>query len=94
MSEPLINEGKNTAEDLAKIFTAMAEKLRLNGDTQFGGAFVIVPPVNGGDPIQTLILDAAQDPAQFWSIVKTKADIMLGSLDERTRQQQGGFPRR
>lgn len=93
MSEPLINDDKNSVAEQAKLFTAMAEKMQLNGENQFGGAFVVVPPVNGGAPIQTLILDAAQDPAQFWGILKVKCDIMLATIDDRARAQSGGFRR-
>lgn len=88
MSEPLIHDPNRPARELATRFRAMADKIELNDDSAFGGAFVIIPPANGGDPVETLILDGRQDPSQFWSILKTKCDIMLASLDEQARQQQ------
>jgi len=64
----------------------MAERLNHNPDSPFGGCFVVVPPNEGGDPIETLILDSKQDAAQFWMLLKTKCDIALGELDQKQRQ--------
>ena len=72
--------------DLLKRFQRMAERMSVNGNEAFGGAFVVVPPENGGDPIETLILDSKQDAAQFWMLLKTKCDIALGELDAKQRQ--------
>lgn len=77
-----------TIADLSIFFQAMVDQMKLNGNGPFGGAFVVVPPRNGGDPVQTLILDAAQQPAQFWSILKTRCDIELQRIDELARNQQ------
>ena len=66
-------------------FRSMADAIERNEGASFGGAFVIIPPQDGGDPIETLILDNKQDPAQFWSMLKTKADIMLAELDQAQR---------
>ena len=67
-------------------FRAMADRLDHNVDSAFGGCFVVVPPTDGGDPIETLILDSKQDAAQFWMLLKTKCDIALGELDAKQRQ--------
>jgi hypothetical protein len=88
MSEPLIQEDPNSPGALAQRFRDMADRMVLNGDKAFGGSFVIVPPKDGGAPIETLILDAKQDPAQFWAIVETKAKMALAGLDELSRNQQ------
>ena len=85
--QPLIENQQANIETLAQQFLDMAARLKLNGDKNFGGAFVVVPP-SGGDPIQTLILDGKQDPAQFWAILKTKAEMALAGLDEQQRNQQ------
>ena len=94
MSQPLIDENKRDAKTIANLFRAMADTIELNGDGAFGGAFVVIPPTNGGDPVHTLILDASQDPAQFWGILKTKSDIALASVEQLARNQQAGFGRR
>jgi len=91
MNQPLI-ENPQDINALAKKFTEMAEAMSLNGNRNFGGAFVVVPP-QGGEPINTLILDSNQDPAQFWAILKTKAEMALAGLDEQQRNQTG-FGRR
>lgn len=65
-------------------FDAMAKRIVHNAGQSFGGAFVIVPP--NGDPIETLILDAKQDPAQFWSLIKTRCDLAISEIDEHQRQ--------
>ena len=72
--------------DAANRFKAMQELLEKN-DGQFGGAFVVVPPKDGGEPLETLILDNRQDPAQFWMLLKTKCDLELAALDVKQRQQ-------
>lgn len=74
-------------------FRAMADALEKNADGSFGGAFVIIPPEGGGDPIETLILDSKQDLAQFWNAVITKCQIMLASA-EQTSRQNATFGRR
>lgn len=73
-------------------FKAMAGLLEKN-DSSFGGAFVIIPPEGGGEPIETLILDSKQDLAQFWNAVITKCQIMLADVEQKQRAGQG-FGRR
>lgn len=74
-------------------FRAMADAIERNEGDIFGGAFVVVPPPEAGDPLETLILDSKQDPAQFWMLLKTKCDIALGQLDQKQRAGQA-FGRR
>ena len=38
----------------------MAAMIELNADVVFGGAVVIIPPENGGEPIELLILDSGR----------------------------------
>ncbi len=89
MNQPLIIDNKPDAKAIAGIFRAMADTIELNGAGAFGGAFVVVPPANGGEPVHTLILDGSQDPAQFWGILKTKSDIALASVEQVVRNQRG-----
>ena len=86
----LVDIPKNEA---AERFTAMAAAIEHNAGATFGGAVVIIPPPNGGEPIELLILDLKADPAQFWSTIKTRIEIKLAELDERQRSQQA-FGRR
>ena len=80
--------------DTPSRFRSMADAIEKNAEGSFGGAFVVVPPTSeAGEPIETLILDAKQDPAQFWMLLKTKCDIALGELDQKQRTQ-ASFGRR
>lgn len=69
---------------------AMADKLERNDDGSFGGAVLILPPPNAGDPIETIILDANQDAGQFYVILQSKLTKAITDLDGRNR---GGFGR-
>jgi hypothetical protein len=75
-------------DDPARAFAAMVEHVRRNDVARFGGAFVVVPPKGAGDVLEVLILDPHQEPAQFWSILKTKAEMALAALDEEQRRQR------
>jgi len=74
---------------VADRFREMADRLERNGAAVFGGAFVAAPPATGGEPIEMLILDARQEPAQFWGILKAKVEMMLAQLDEVAQRQRG-----
>ena len=80
----LVETSKNEAADR---FTAMAAAIEHNASATFGGAVVIIPPINGGEPIELLILDLKADPAQFWSTIRTRIDIKLSELDQVQRKQ-------
>ena len=81
-------------DDIAARFTNMANVITHNDDTGFGGAFVIVPPKDGGDALETLILDTKQDAAQFWILLQSKCQAQIAALDSANRQQQAGYGRR
>lgn len=73
-------------------FTRMADLIQRNGfNSDFGGAFVVVPPGEGSEPLSTYVLDPKQDPAQFWALLQTKAQLALDEIDQKRRQQQGVF---
>lgn len=73
------------------LFRKMAERIELNKDEAFGGAFVVVPPGDESEPFSSLILDAESDPSSFWGILKAKCDIALSKLDMAERQKKSGF---
>jgi len=75
-------------------FTQMATRIDHNTDSNFGGAAVIVPPAQGGEKIELLMLDAKGDPAQFWGTILTRAQLELKAIDDKRAIQQGfGMPR-
>ena len=71
-------------------FRAMADAIERNANASFGGAFVVVPPAEGGDVLETLILDSKTDPAQFWQMLLTKCQMMIATLDAQQRQSAFG----
>ena len=87
---------ENPEYDPAQKFRDMAERIEANKAEEFGGAILIIPPESpdgrGGDPIELLIIDPAQDLANFWSTAKSRAAI---AADEFIAQQSvpplGGY---
>ena len=83
------------SKEISERFRAMAAAIELNGTSNFGGAFVVIPPFEGGDVLETLVLDSRQDPSMLWMMLKTKCDYELAKLDQAQRTTQGfGGPRR
>lgn len=82
------------AKEIAAAFRKMADDIERNIEAPFGGAFVVVPPEDGGDMLSTLILDNRQDATQFWIFLKTKSEFEVSVVDEKKRQVQAfGRPR-
>ena len=68
-------------------FRAMAEAIDLNIGKPFGGAVVIIPP--GDDvPIEMLILDSREDGLQFYTSIKTMADVAYRNLLEKEQSKK------
>lgn len=82
-----------TEVDRSKPFRQMADNIDHNKGAPFGGALVIVPPDNGGEPVSTLILDQTGDAAQFWAAVKFKAELAIQELSNQQRANQAFAPR-
>jgi hypothetical protein len=71
----------------AAAFLEMAEDVTRNAD-KFGGAYVIVPPRLGGDPVANLVVRKGDDPAtaiHFWAMLQTEVQTMLEKLREAER---------
>lgn len=75
------------------LFRKMADRIDHNFTAVFAGASVIVPPPDGGDTVEMLILDASQSAAQFWGALATKCQIEIAKLGEAQRNTQA-FGRR
>lgn len=88
MAEQLINGQTADLSVLANTLREMADRIEANGAAQFGGCFVVLPPM-GLDPMTTLILDNKQDPAQFYGVLQTKCKIALDSIDAQQRAAGG-----
>lgn len=70
-------------------FTEMADRIKLNANQEYGGAFVIVPPGDDVAPSVMLILDNSGDPAVFWGSVMTRCQIALQKLQDE--EPKGGM---
>lgn len=75
----------------AALFAAMADKIETNKDHGFGGAFVIVPPAEGGEALSTLIVDEKLDPAAFWGLLQAKCTLALKEIDDKQRLKNAGM---
>lgn len=68
-------------------FRAMAEAIDLNEGKPFGGAVVIIPP--GDDAaIEMLVLDSREDGLQFFTNIKTMADVAYNNLLQKEQQKR------
>lgn len=88
MNESLVPRQGYDAESLAATFDQMAVQIRLNKDGNFGGAFVLVPPVGFGQPIDGLLLNSSNTALMFWANLKQVVDDTIRQLAEQQRMQQ------
>ncbi len=76
----------------SEAFTEMAADIERNPD-KFGGAYVIVPPIMGGELVSGLIVrktDPGASPAStavnFWNVLQSEIKAVLEKLGEQERQ--------
>ena len=82
-----------TTKSVSDLFRKMAEDIDRNAGAGFGGAFVCVPPKDGGEAFQTLIVGEGTDPSDYWVLLKSKAEAQIRAVDQAARQGQA-FGRR
>jgi hypothetical protein len=73
--------------DRSDRFRKMAESIDLNEGKPFGGAVVIIPP-GDGPAIEILNIDSREDGLQFYSNIKTLADIEYNNLLKREQEKR------
>jgi hypothetical protein len=73
--------------DRSERFRKMAESIDLNEGKPFGGAVVIIPP-GDGPAIEILTMDSREDGLQFYSNIKTLADIEYNNLLKREQEKR------
>jgi hypothetical protein len=78
----LVEQIKNNA---AERFRAMAAMIELNAEVVFGGAVVIIPPVEGGSPIEILTLDNQADVIQFYATIQARITRNVTELEAKSR---------
>lgn len=86
----LVEKPKN---DAAERFRAMATDIEHNDSSKFGGAVVIIPPKDGGDPIEILFLDNQADIVQFYATVSARITRNVNEIEAKNRSNQA-FGRR
>lgn len=81
----------------ATLFRQMADRIERADEAEFGGAILIVPPLDqSGQPqaIEILLIDPKKDMANFWAMAQGKVQIAGAAFEERARmlERQGqGF---
>lgn len=78
-----------TAAEIAAQFRRMADLVERNDGAGFGGAFVVVPPENGGSPFDQLFVTVQQDAGDFWSLLSARCKAEMARVDQLQRQGQG-----
>lgn len=86
---PLVDPKEKSANDHADLFKAMAERILLNKDGAFGGAVVILPPDDGGEPVDFFLL-SEQSPIMFWASLKSIIEAQIANLNDAARRGQFG----
>lgn len=71
--------------ELAQPFIEMAERIKLNAEQSFGGAFVILPPGEEAKPIELLMLNETKNAALFLSTLQTMVGMALQDIEDRER---------
>lgn len=77
--------------DLSAPFTDMADRIDLNAEQGFGGAFVIMPPGADQKARVLLMLDNAENPAMFWAALQTTAQLALQELQQEEENSARGM---
>ncbi len=83
--QPLIERKEHGA---AVILRRLADTIEKMDADAFGGVAAIVPPQDGGDPIELLIVDPKKNAAQFYATIKTRLETQLDDLNTTMRSQQ------
>ena len=74
----------------SQILRDWADKIEKNAESDFAGAFVVLPP--GIDPITGLFIDPEKDINTFFAVVKSKLEAAIDALNEKQKRgQQNGF---
>lgn len=78
-----------TPAQAAALFRDMAERIERIEEAEFAGAFMVVPPNDGGDPIDGVFSSKAPKPATFWSAVGGEVEVAVAVL-RQGQQNPGG----
>lgn len=72
---------------LSDRFRAMADAIDHNEGKPFGGAVVAIPP-GDGPAIDILVFDSREDALQFYTTIKTMAEVAYNELLQKEQQKR------
>lgn len=76
------------AHAAAAKFKDLHDRIMESATKHFCGAFLVVPPT--GDA-KDLILYSGSDPAVFWGLLKTTAELALNDLAQEEARRMSGY---
>lgn len=74
--------------EAAGLFRSIADRLETNASVEFGGAFLVIPPTNGGDPIDGITVTSTPNPVVFWSSLEGQIELAINTY--KSAQQSKG----
>jgi hypothetical protein len=76
------------SKEIADKFRAMADHIEKNVDSPFGGVAMIIPPKDGGEPVEFFQIDPKPSIPEFWGLIRTKCDIAVAEYQNAQRGLQ------
>ena len=73
------------SSEAVALFRTMADRIAANGEAEFGGAFLVIPP-GEYPPIDGMMVATNPSPVVFWSSVQGQVDVAVQVLTEQTAQ--------
>lgn len=82
--------------EIGDLFREMATRIERNPENEFGGAILIVPPIEPGsgskiDPIAHLMIAPKPDVAAFWGTAMGKVEVAKAVFDQQQLDRSRGF---
>lgn len=75
-----------TPPEAAVLLRALADRLDANSGSEFGGAFIIIPPGEQPDVIDSVFITTTPNPAVFWSSVSGQVELASARLAQTAQQ--------
>jgi hypothetical protein len=73
--------------EAAILFRQMADRIDRNPSEEFGGAFLVLPPGDAGDPVEGMSVAAKPSPVTFWSSVLGQIELAVETF--KTNNEPG-----
>ena len=76
--------------EAAAFFRQMADRIERNASDEFGGAFLVIPPGEGSDPVEGMTVAAKPSAVTFWSSVLGQVELAIETFKANTEAQGRG----